>query len=85
VGSLLFAGGLDRLGGNIEAANAYAVEPLMRFLTSALEMVAPFDIPNWAKELYAVLALIAIGGLMLSIVMALFLLPLFYALYRARG
>ncbi len=81
-GSLLALGGIDRIGGQIAMANATLVEPAMRFLISALEMVAPFDLPGWFKDLYAVLVMIVIVGLLLSIGLGLLLLPIFYALYR---
>lgn len=81
-GSLLAGGGIDRIGGHIAVANATAIEPAMRFLISALEMVAPFDLPGWFKELYAMLAVVVIVGMLLSIVLGLLLLPVFYALYR---
>jgi hypothetical protein len=81
-GTLLADGGIDRIGGQVAIANATVVEPATRFLVSALEMAAPFDLPGWFKDLYAVLALVAIGGLLLSIVLGLLLLPVFYALYR---
>jgi multidrug efflux pump subunit AcrB len=45
-------------------------------------MVAPFELPGWFKDLYAVLVVIVIAGLLLSIVLGLLLLPVFYALYR---
>jgi hypothetical protein len=50
-----------------------------------LEMVAPVDLPAWFKQLYAVLVLIALGGLVLSFVVGLILLPVFYALFRGRA
>lgn len=81
-GSLILETEIDRVGGQIDAANATVVEPTMRFLISALEMVAPFEIPAWFKQVYSVLIAIVIGGLALSMVLGLLLLPVFYALYR---
>lgn len=79
----MFAGsGADRVGAQLPVANAVAVEPMMRFLISMLEMVAPVDLPAWFKDLYAILAMVALAGLALSAVMGLLLLPVFYALYR---
>jgi multidrug efflux pump subunit AcrB len=49
---------------------------------AALEMIAPFELPQWFKQAYATLALVAVVGLLLSSVMGLLLLPVFYALYR---
>lgn len=80
--TMLLGGGVDRVGGQIAVANATVVEPTMRFLISTLEMVAPFELPAWFKDLYAVLVVIVIGGLVLSTVLGLLLLPVFYALYR---
>jgi Cu/Ag efflux pump CusA len=85
IGALLvvFLGsGADRAGAQLSVANAVAVEPMMRVLISMLEMVAPFDLPAWFKDIYAILALVALGGLVLSAAMGLLLLPVFYALYR---
>jgi integral membrane sensor domain MASE1 len=82
-GMMLSGGGVDRIGGQIAVANATVVEPVMRFLVSTLEMVAPFDVPAWFKDLYAVLVMVVIGGLLLSAVLGLLLLPVFYALYRS--
>lgn len=79
---MLFGLGAERAGARLEVANAVAVEPVMRFLTSMLDMVAPFDLPAWFKDLYAVLVLVAGVGLTLSVTMGLLLLPVFYALYR---
>jgi hypothetical protein len=81
-GSILFDIGIDRAGGQIAAANATVVEPAMRFMISALDMVAPFEVPAWFKQLYGVLVVIVIAGLLLSTVLGLLLLPVFYALYR---
>ncbi len=82
--SALTGVGIDRLGGKLAAANAVAIEPTVDFLVSTLEMIAPFDLPGWVKDLYAVLVLIVFGGLALSVVLGLLLLPVFYALYRSR-
>lgn len=85
IGALLvvFLGsGADRAGAQLSVANAVAIEPMMRVLISMLEMIAPFDLPAWFKDLYASLALVALGGLVLSAAMGLLLLPVFYALYR---
>ena len=79
---LAFGLGAERMGARIEATNAVAIEPVMRFLISALDMVAPFDLPQWFKDLYAVLVMIAGAGLAVSTVMGLLLLPVFYAFYR---
>ncbi len=81
-GTMLLGGGIERLGGQVAVANATVVEPTMLFLISTLEMVAPFELPGWFKDLYAVLVVIVIAGLLLSIVLGLLLLPVFYALYR---
>ncbi len=82
VGSLVFGAGIDRISGQVATANAIVVEPTMRFMISALEMVAPFDVPAWLKQVYGVLVVVVIGGLALSTVLGLLLLPVFYALYR---
>lgn len=79
---LLLGKGAERAGADLTVANAVAVEPMKRFLMSALEMVAPFELPRWFEELYATLALVAVVGLLLSSIMGLLLLPVFYALYR---
>jgi hypothetical protein len=81
--SVVFATGADRAGAQLSAAQAVAIEPMTRFLISMLEMLAPIELPGWFKELYAVLALIALAGLALSAVMGLVLMPVFYALYRS--
>jgi hypothetical protein len=83
-GSALMGVGVDRFGGQLAAANAVVVEPVIGFLVSTLEMIAPFDLPGWVKDLYAVLVVIVLGGLLLSAVLGLLLLPVFYALYRSR-
>ncbi|MEQ1866405.1 MAG: hypothetical protein ABL996_17335 [Micropepsaceae bacterium] len=80
--TMLAGSGADRVGAQLSVANAVAVEPMMRFLISMLEMVAPVDLPAWFKDLYAILAMVALAGLALSAVMGLLLLPVFYALYR---
>lgn len=80
--AMLLGSGVDRVGAQLSVANAVAIEPMMRFLISMLEMIAPVDLPAWFKDLYAVLALVALVGLALSAVMGLLLLPVFYALYR---
>jgi hypothetical protein len=77
--------GADRAGAQFAVANAVVVVPAMRFLITMLEMVAPADLPTWFKQGYAVLVLIALAGLVLSVVAGLLLLPVFYALYRSRG
>ena len=82
VGSLLLGGGAERLGGQIAAVNATVGEPVMRFMISALEMIAPFEVPVWLKQVYGVLVLVVMDGLVLSTVLGLLLLPVFYALYR---
>jgi hypothetical protein len=77
-----FGAGAEGVGARIEAANAVALEPVMRFLISMLDMISPFELPQWFKDVYAVLVLIAGAGLALSLTMGLLLLPVFYALYR---
>jgi hypothetical protein len=81
--TLVFATGAERAGAQLSAVQAVAIEPMTRFLISMLDMIAPVDLPGWFKELYAVLALIALAGLALSAVMGLVLMPVFYALYRS--
>lgn len=77
--------GFERAGAELAAANAFAVEPLHRFLISMLEMILPFELPSWFKSLYATLVVVALVGLVLSILVGLLLLPIFYALaFRAR-
>ena len=80
--TMLAGSGADRVGAQLSVANAVAIEPMMRFLISMLEMVAPIDLPAWFKDLYAIVAMVALAGLALSAVMGLLLLPVFYALYR---
>ena len=80
--TMLAGSGADRVGAQLSVANAVAIEPMMRFLISMLEMVAPIDLPAWFKDLYAIVAMVALVGLALSAVMGLLLLPVFYALYR---
>ena len=79
---VLFEPGAERAGARLAAANAIMIEPVMRFLISMLEMIAPFELPGWFKAAYAILALVAALGLMLSATTGLLLLPVFYALYR---
>ena len=81
--SLLLGVGIEGAGGQIAAAHAQVGEPVMQFAVSALEMVVPFDVPAWFKQVYSVLVLVVIGGLLLSTVLGLLLLPVFYALYRS--
>lgn len=76
--------GPDRAGGQFAAANAIVIEPFIRFLVTMLEMIAPFELAPWFKQLFAVLVLVALGGLALSLVFGLILTPVFYALYRGR-
>ncbi|MBP6010885.1 MAG: hypothetical protein KBA31_01550 [Alphaproteobacteria bacterium] len=76
--------GPGRVDAQIAVADATVIEPSKRFLVSMLDMVAPFDVPRWAKNLYAVLVLVALGGMALSTVVGVLLLPVFYALYRNR-
>ena len=71
--------GSARAGAELSVANAVVAEPVMRFLTSMLDMIAPFELPAWFKNLYAILVLVAVVGLMLSVVMGVLLLPVFYA------
>jgi hypothetical protein len=82
---LILGLGLDRTMAQLAVANAVVIEPAMRLLISILDMVAPFDLPAWFKRLYAILALVALGGLALSALVGLLLLPVFYALYRDAG
>jgi hypothetical protein len=82
LGVTVVGAGTERAGAQLAVADAIVVEPVMRFLISMLEMVAPVDLPNWFKQVYAVLALVAVIGLALSLVLGLLLLPVFYALYR---
>jgi integral membrane sensor domain MASE1 len=79
---MVLGSGAERAAANLSMANVVIVEPGKRFLVSMLEMIAPFDLPNWVKDVYAILALVAIVGLFLSAVMGMLLLPVFYALYR---
>ena len=76
--------GPDRMDAQIAVADATVVQPSKRFLVSMLDMIAPFDVPPWAKNAYATLVLIAIAGMALSMVLGVLLLPVFYALYRSR-
>lgn len=84
VGFFALGLGPDKAGAQFAAANAVAIEPARQFLIGMLEMVAPVDLPAWFKQVYAVLVLIALGGFVLSLFVGLFLLPVFYALYRDR-
>jgi integral membrane sensor domain MASE1 len=79
-----FGLGTERIGARVATTSAVAIEPMMRVLISALDMVAPFELPGWLKNLYAILVIIAGAGLVVSGVMGLVLLPVFYALYRTR-
>ena len=72
--------GLEQAGAELAAANTFAIEPLRQFLISMLEMLVPIDLPAWFKSLYATLVVVALVGLVLSIVTGLLLLPIFYAL-----
>jgi len=74
--------GPDRAGAQLTAANASVVEPVVLYVFSLIGMVVPFDLPDWFKNLYAILVLVALVGLGLSTVVGLLLLPVFYALYR---
>jgi hypothetical protein len=74
--------GPDRAVVQLSVFDVVVIEPAMRLLISILDMIAPFDLPAWFKRLYAVLALIALAGLILSAAVGLLLLPVFYALYR---
>jgi hypothetical protein len=76
--------GLDRTGAQASVAYATVVEPGMRFVTSMVGVIAPIDVPQWLKELYAALIMIALFGIALSVVLCLLLLPVFYALYRSQ-
>ena len=77
--------GPDRAAAQLEVADAVLIEPMMRFLISMLDMVAPVDLPLWFKNVYAVLVMVALGGFALSVTVGLLLLPVFYALYRGAG
>ena len=80
--SVILGSGGERTMARLSRADVAVIEPAKRFLVSMLEMIAPFDVPPWVEDLYAILAFIAVGGLMLSAVMGVLLLPIFYALYR---
>jgi hypothetical protein len=82
--TVLLGGGADRAGAQFVAADAAVIEPLKGFLISMLEMIAPFDLPAWFKQVYAVLVMIALVGITLSLGVGMLLLPVFYALYRGR-
>ena len=81
--TMVIGAGIDRAGAQLVAANAVVIEPAKGILISMLDMVAPFSIPGWLKQLYANLVLIALVGLVFATVAGLFLLPVFYALYRS--
>lgn len=76
--------GPDRIDAQVAITDATVIQPSKRFLVSVLDMVAPFDVPPWAKNVYATLVLIAVAGMALSLVVGVLLLPVFYALYRSR-
>lgn len=84
LGVVLFGEGPGTVGARLAVADAAVIEPMMRFLISMLEMVAPIDLPGWFKQVYAVLVMIALVGIALSLGVGLLLLPVFYALYRER-
>ena len=77
--------GPDRAAAQLSVADAVLVEPVMQFLISMLDMIAPVDLPVWFKQLYAVLVIVALCGFALSMIVGLLLLPVFYALYRGAG
>ena len=88
IGALaMLLSGLGPEGATTQVAvfNAVVIEPARRLLVSKLDMLVPFDLPGWFKQVYAVVALIAVAGLALSTVAGLVLLPVFYALYRDAG
>ena len=85
LGSVVFGMGAERAGARLTAANASVIGPVMDYVSTVIGMIAPFDIPPWLKDLYAVLVLVAVVGLALSLTVGLLLLPVFYALYRQRG
>ncbi|MCE9524231.1 MAG: hypothetical protein K8S25_17570 [Alphaproteobacteria bacterium] len=78
----LSGSGGARAMAQLSVVNVVAIEPLKNFFVSMLEMIAPFDIPTWVKDLYATLGLIAVVGIILSAAMGMLLLPVFYVLYR---
>lgn len=85
VAVLVLGMGPDRAGAQLGVANAVLVQPVMHFLISMLDMLAPLELPMWFKQLYAVLVMVALCGFALSMVVGLLLLPVFYALYRGSG
>ena len=74
--------GVDRAGAQIALANAHVIQPAKQFLVGMIDMVAPVGLPDWFKQVFAVLVLIAVIGLALSLALGLLLMPVFYALYR---
>ncbi len=84
LGTMLAGDGADRAASQFAVADAAVIEPMNRFLISMLEMIAPFELPSWFKQIYAVLVMIALVGITLSLGVGLLLLPVFYALYRGR-
>lgn len=76
--------GPDRIDAQIAVADATVIQPSKRFLVSMLDMIAPFEVPSWARDLYATLVLVAVAGMALSLAVGILLLPVFYALYRSR-
>lgn len=82
--SIVSGVGVDRAGGEMSATYAKVVEPGVRFMTSLVNVIAPFDLPVWVKELYATLMLIAVVGTVLALGVGILLVPVFYALYRSR-
>lgn len=77
--------GVERAGAQVSVTYARIVEPGVRFLTQMVNVIAPFDLPPWLKDVYAILMMIVVVGMALSIVVGLLLLPVFYALYRSRA
>jgi hypothetical protein len=82
---LVMGMGPERAGAQLGVLNAVLVQPVMQFLISMLEMIAPVELPAWFKQLYAVLVMVALCGFALSLLVGLLLLPIFYALYRGSG
>lgn len=86
--ALLFfvlGGGAERAGAQFAIADATVIAPLKGFLITMLDMIAPVELPPWLKEVYALLGVVALAGFVLSLVVGLVLLPVFYALYRGAG
>jgi len=83
--ALLLGLGPGELAVRLTVVDTVVIAPTMHLLISFLDMIAPFDLPGWFKQVYAILALIAIAGMVLSAVAGLLLLPVFYALYRDAG